>query len=136
MLILFMSWIENIAKGIGNVFEKCRKPLAAIPTILLLYEINKRPGLSAIALASAIISRLSEAGIVSELNPDGTQNKICKLIRIISEEFVNELHNNAQIVVGSNIGNIMSIGTGSNAGGPVVVQSQNMLPFQIKGILR
>lgn len=131
-----MSWIENIAKGIGNVFDKCRKPLAAIPTILLLCEINKKPGLSAIALSSAIISRLSEAGIVSELNPDGTQNKTCKLIRIISEEFVNELHNNAQIVVGSNIGNVISIGQGSNAGGPVVVQSQNLLPFQIKGIIR
>lgn len=131
-----MTWIENIAKGIGNVFTKCRKPLTSIPTVLLLCETNNKPGLSAIAMASAIISRLSEAGIISELNPDGTQNKTCKLIRIVCEEIVNEFHNNAQIVVGSNAGTVVSVGQGANAGGPIVIQSSNTLPFQIKGVIR
>lgn len=131
-----MAWIENIAKSIGDVFDKCRKPLAAIPTILLLCEIANRPGLSAIALASAIISRLGEAGIISELNPDGTQNKICKLIRIMCEEIVNEIHNNGRVTVGLNTGAVVSVGQGSNAGGSMVVRSQNLLPFQAYGLMQ
>lgn len=131
-----MTWIESISKGIANVLEKCRKPAKTVPAVLLLCEMSNRPGLSAIALTSAIISRLSEAGIVSELNPDGTPNKTCMMIRIMMEEIVNEFHNNAFVEGAQNSGEITSIGTGANAGGPITITSTNALPFGFKALVR
>lgn len=131
-----MSWVSTIAKGIERAFDFARPPIKmSIPPLLLLCEVQTRPGLSAIALASSIIRRLPEAGIKTEVNIDGSPNKINQLVRIFSEEIVKEFKDNALITCGINSNTINSIGTGGNAGGPVVVNSINTLPIIIKGIL-
>lgn len=130
-----MSWIQNIANGIESAFSMARPPLPFIPPLLLLCEVNNRPGLSAIALTAAIIKRLGEAGIVSGVNPDGSPNKICMFIRIFVEEMVKEFKDNASISSMLVPGAVNSVGTGANAGGPVVVTSMNTIPMVIKGIL-
>ena len=131
-----MSWISSIANGIEKAFKFARPALQSIPPILLLCEVRTRPGLSAIALTAAIIKRLPEAGIDTGPNNDGSPNKINQFVRIISEEWIKELKDNALVTCALQPGTINSVGTGGNAGGPVVVTSYNTIPINIRGILQ
>lgn len=130
-----MSWINTIAQGIENAFNAVRPALKPIPPLLLLCEVMQRPGLSAIALASAIIRRLPEAGIETGVNPDGTPNKINKFIRILCEEIVKEIKDNAKVTCAIAPTSINSIGTGANAGGTIVVKSYNTIPVNTDGLV-
>ena len=130
-----MSWITRIADGIQTAFSVVRKPLLSIPPILLISEVYQRPGLSAIALASAIIRRLPEAGIETGVNNDGSPNKINQFVRIFCEQVVQEIKDNARVTCAIQPGTINSVGTGGNAGGPVVVTSFNTIPINIMGII-
>ena len=130
-----MSWITRIADGIQTAFSVVRKPLLSIPPILLICEVYQRPGLSAIALASAIIRRLPEAGIETGVNNDGSPNKINQFVRIFCEQVVQEIKDNARVTCAIQPGTINSVGTGGNAGGPVVVTSFNTIPINIMGII-
>lgn len=130
-----MGWIEKIANAIEDVFDTVRTPLQTIPPLLLICEIHQRSGLSAIALASSVISRLPEAGIETGVNADGSENKINQFVRIFSEEIVKEIKDNARITAIIESGTLVSTGTGANAGGPVVVQSSNILPTSALGII-
>lgn len=131
-----MSWITSIANGIQRAFDFARPALTmTIPPILLLCEINNRPGLSAIALTSSIIRRLPEAGIQTGVNPDGSPNKINQFVRILSEEIIREFKDNALITCGLPSATINSVGTGASPSGPIVVNSLNTMPLIIKGIL-
>lgn len=131
-----MSWINRIADGIEKAFSVVRKPLVPIPPILLICEVYQRPGLSAIALASAIIKRLPEAGIETGVNNDGSPNKINQFIRIFCEQVVQELKDNALVTCSILPGTINSVGRGANECGPVVVTSSNTVPINIRGILQ
>ena len=132
-----MNWINNIAKTIDTAFNVARPKLnKVIAPILLICEVKNRPGLSAIALASAVIKRLSEAGIETGVNADGTPNKVNKFVRIFCEEIVKEFKDNAQITCGLESGVVSRLGTGANSGGPVVVKSVNTFPINIYGLLR
>ena len=86
-----MSWIQTIADGIEKAFDTVRPALKSIPPFLLICELYKRPGLSAIALTSAIIRRLPEAGIETGVNPDGSENKVNQFVRIMCEETIKEI---------------------------------------------
>lgn len=131
-----MSWINKIANGIEKAFSTVRAPLQIIPPILLIGELYQRPGLSAIALASSIIKRLPEAGIETGVNNDGSPNKINQFVRILSEEIIQEIKDNARVTCVVESGTINSLGTGANAGGPVVVTSVNTIPINIMGIIQ
>lgn len=130
-----MSWINKIANGIEKAFSTVRAPLQIIPPILLISELYQRPGLSAIALASSIIKRLPEAGIETGVNNDGSPNKINQFVRILSEEIIQEIKDNARVTCVVESGTINSLGTGANAGGPVVVTSVNTIPINVMGII-
>lgn len=130
-----MSWINKIANGIEKAFSTVRAPLQIIPPILLICEVYQRPGLSAIALASSIIKRLPEAGIETGVNNDGSPNKINQFVRILSEEIIQEIKDNARVTCVVESGTINSLGTGANAGGPVVVTSVNTIPINVMGII-
>ena len=131
-----MSWINTIAQGIENAFKAVRPALQSIPPLLLLCEVFQRPGLSAIALTSAIIRRLPEAGIETGVNADGSPNKINQFVRVLCEEIVTEIKDNAKVTCVLQPGTINSIGTGANAGGPVVVTSYNTIPVNTTGIIQ
>ena len=90
-----MSWIQTIADGIEKAFDAVRPALKSIPPFLLICELYKRPGLSAIALTSAIIRRLPEAGIETGVNPDGSENKVNQFVRIMCEETIKEIETKA-----------------------------------------
>ena len=131
-----MSWINKIANGIEKAFSTVRPALRSIPPILLISEVYQRPGLSAISLASSIIKRLPEAGIETGVNNDGSPNKINQFVRILSEQIVQEVKDNALVTCVVEPGTINSVGTGANAGGPVVVTSVNTIPITLNGIIQ
>ena len=131
-----MSWINTIAQGIENAFKAVRPALQSIPPLLLLCEVFQRPGLSAIATTGSIIKRMPEAGIETDINPCGAPNVNNKFIRIICEEVIKEIKDNAKVTCVLQPGTINSIGTGANAGGPVVVTSYNTTPVNTMGIIQ
>ena len=130
-----MSWINTIAQGIENAFKTVRPALKSIPPLLLLCEVFQRPGLAAIALASAIIRRLPEAGIETGVNPDGSPNKTNKFVRVLCEELVKEIKDNAKVTCAIAPTSINIIGTGANAGGTIVVKSYNTIPVNTDGLV-
>lgn len=131
-----MSWIENISSGIEQLFSKVRPALTAIPPLLLLCELKNRSGLSAIALTAAIIKRLPEVGIETGLNNDGSANKITGLIRVMSEEIINEIKDNGVVNAVIEPGSVITTGTGANAGGPITIISTNTVVSSMLGLMR
>lgn len=130
-----MSWIQTIANGIEKTFESIRPALKTIPPLLLICELYKRPGLSAIALTSAIIRRLPEAGIETGKNPDGSENKVNQFVRIMCEEIVKEIKDNARVTTVIEPGSVIGTGTGANAGGPIVVSTINTMIGKTVGLI-
>ena len=131
-----MSWINTIAQGIENAFNAVRPALKSIPPLLLLCEVVQRPGLSAIATIGSIIKRMPEAGIETGVNPCGAPNVNNKLIRIVCEEVIKEIKDNAKVTCVIAPKSISSIGIGSNASGPIVVKSYNTMPVITNGIIK
>ena len=127
-----MSWINRIADGIDKAFSTVRKPLATLPPLLLICEVSQRPGLSAIALTSSIIQRMSEAGIETGVNNCGAPNKNNKFIRIVCEELINEIKDNARVTCILESQKLNSLGSGSG----VVVSSVNTIPTSTSGIVQ
>ena len=131
-----MSWINTIAQGIEKAFNTVRPALKSIPPLLLLCEVVQRPGLSAIATIGSIIKRMPEAGIETGVNPCGAPNVNNKLIRIVCEEVIKEIKDNAKVTCVIAPKSITSIGIGSNASGPIVVKSYNTIPVITNGIIK
>lgn len=130
-----MSWIQKIADGILKSFDAMRPALNTIPPLLLICELYRRPGLSAIALTAAIISRLPEAGIDTGKNPDGSENKVNQFVKIMCEEFIKEIKDNARVTTVIEPGSVIGTGTGANAGGPIVVSTINTMIGKTVGLI-
>lgn len=131
-----MAWLDKIANTINTAISSLRPPVTPIPPILLLCEILDRPGLSAISLTSAIISRFPEIGIPTGVNVDGSENLINKYTKVVVEEIIKEFQNHAVINCAIEPGSINFTGMGGNAGGPVAVNGTNTAPTSVGGIIR
>ena len=128
--------MAGISDSVNQVLgDGVRQPFMPLPAILLTPELQSRSGLSAIALTSAIIRRLPEAGIETGPNPDGSENMICQFVRIIAEEVVKEIKDNARVTSVITPGSVTTLGTGGNAGGPVTVLSSNTLTSSTLGLI-
>ena len=114
------------ANSISSVLEKARAPIATIPAILLICSAIKRPGLSAMMIASRIIKRQSEAGAPFGAAADGSANVAEAMERIRVEEMVNALKMESRVQIGMPIGGVQIMATGANSGGPVVVNGFNI----------
>lgn len=128
--------IEKICQSINKLLEKARAPLIAIPAVMLICSAIKRPGLSAMMIASNIIRRQSEAGAPIGANIDGSKNiaEAMEVIRV--EEILKAIHLDGKVEIAIPPGSITSVGTGANSGGPVVVTSVNTMPVSGFGIFR
>lgn len=131
-----MSAIQKIVDSINKVINAVRVPVIPISATLLLCNVFKRPGLSAMMIAANVIKRQNEFGAPTGTLPDGSKNMMNALIYVMSEEIVKELQKNCVIEGVVPPGTMVLTGTGANAGGPVVVQSTNILPVKITGLLR
>lgn len=125
--------VNNITSTIQN---KMSIPLVPIPPILTAYGTIQRPGISPMLISSRIISRQADFGAPTGNNIDGNPNLMNQLIYAIVEELVYALKQEGKVEVSIPIGGIVTTGTGSNAGGPVVVTSNNIIPVSGNGIIR
>lgn len=127
--------IDSICNAISSAIEKARAPIATIPAILLICSAIKRPGLSAMVIASRIIQRQAEAGASFGAAADGTANVSEAMERIRVEEMVKALKMESRIQGATPIGGIQVIATGANAGGPVVCNGFNINMPRTDGII-
>lgn len=128
--------ISEICDSITSLFKNIRAPQTPIPGMLLAASSINRPGVSAKIIASNIITRQSEAGAPVGANIDGSRNiaEAMEVIRV--EEILKALRLDAKIEIAIPPGGIVTMGTGANAGGPVVVTSSNISPITGTGIIR
>ncbi len=131
-----LGGIQKIVDSINGVLEKVRVPVIPIPAILLLCCVFKRPGLSAMMIASKVIKRQSEFGAPTGALPDGTPNKMNALIYVMTQEIVDEIQKSCVIEGVVPPGTMVVNGYGANAGGPIVTVGTNILPVKVTGILR
>lgn len=127
--------IESITNKINKVIEGVRAPLATIPALLLVCSAIKRPGLSAMLIASNIIRRQAEAGAPFGPADDGSSNISEAMERIRVEEIIKALKFDARVQTAIPIGGIQFMGTGVNGGGPIVITGTNIMPAKGDGII-
>lgn len=131
-----MGGIDKIVEKITNVVDKIRVPVIPIPAILLLCSVFRRPGLSAMIIASKVIRRQSEFGGPTGALPDGSSNKMNALIYIMAEEIVREVQKSCVVESVIPPGGMTITGFGANAGGPVTIIGTNTLPVKTTGLPR
>jgi hypothetical protein len=129
--------ISSIVQGITSfVQNKMSIPLIPVPAIMLICSTIKRPGLSPMLIASRIITRQQDFGAPVGVNIDGSPNMMNQMFYVVADEIVNALKMEGKVEIAIPPGGITTIGTGANAGGPVVVTSNNILPVSGDGIVR
>lgn len=128
--------ISGVLNIILSAFSIPDEPVAPLPPPLIMVGAKLRPGVSAQAVASRIISRQSEAGRqVGDVFADGPNNEeAMELIRI--EEIINAVLTEAKVdvVIPPGIA-VMTIGVG-NLGAPVVSQGATTTMGIGDGIIR
>ena len=129
--------ISTIVQSISSFIQnKMSIPLIPVPAIMLICSTIKRPGLSPMLIASRIITRQQDFGAPVGVNIDGSPNMMNQLFYVIADEIVTALKMEGKVEVAIPPGGITTIGTGANAGGPVIVTSNNITPISGNGIMR
>ena len=128
--------ISSILSIVLSAFSVPKQPVTPLPPPLLLIGANLRPGVTASEIASRIISRQSEAGlVVGDVFGDGANTaEAMELIRI--EEIINSLLTEAKIEVVIPPGvAVQTIGIG-NLGAPVVSMGATTTIAVGSGVIR
>lgn len=116
--------IEEICKTIQNVINTyTRKPFTAISGLIMVCSLAQRPGLSCMVSTANIINAIACHDIKTDDMEDGQPNKLNAFIKEVVCEVFRAMKEDANVQVSFGPGSITSVGTGGNAGGPVVVTS-------------
>lgn len=128
--------VKSICDTIKNFAQsKIRSAFPAIPAIIMLCSLAKRPGLSTIMSVINISQNFKKHGIPTEVNEDGTPNLNVQMAYIIVDEIYRALREDAKIQGAGAPGAVNFVGTGANAGGPVAVVGSNTLPFNLSALI-
>lgn len=130
-----LSSISNILKLILSAFSLPQQPAQTVPPQLIFLGAKMRTGMSAKQLASRIISRQSEAKLISgDVFADGgNTHEAMEVIRM--EEIVNMLTTEARVNAALDPGlQVTTIGVG-NLGIPVVSQGATVNVGTVTGII-
>ena|SRR3990167_8069044 len=119
---------ESVLEGVKKCLLIPRPKVPRIPSLLVLLA-KGRPGLSSSKITAGILSRRSEAGI-NPLSPE-----MEKLIRIIVEEIVEGITQDARMTIAINPGIPVTAG-GANAAGPVICQGSTTAPGSGTGVIQ
>lgn len=117
--------IQSICQTIQTLMESIRPPANIIPGIIMICSLVKRPGLSTIFSVGNIITNLSKKGFITGKNEDGSANMTNLLVEAIVSEIYRAIKKDMNLQVAFQPGSMMFMGTGANAGGPVVVNGVN-----------
>ena len=109
--------------------------VSPVPIPLILSGVPRRGGLSAIKIASRIISRKSEAGLPVGVLPSGSVSPDEIMERIRIEEWIKAIQEESVITIAFSPGIAVSA-TGANAGGPIQVIGSTIVPFKGYGVIQ
>ncbi len=133
--IFDFSNISGIINIILSLFKLPEPPIEPLPPPLIMVGAPLRPGISAKAVASRIITRQSEAGLpVGDVFADGN-NTSEAMLAIQVDEVMNSLLTESVVNVVIPPGTAITA-VGANLGGPVVVQGFTTSMGIGNGILR
>jgi len=117
-----LNSISGVLNLILAAFSMPDEPISALPPPLILLGAKLRPGLSASAIASRVISRQSEAGLpVGDVFDDGPNSNELMIV-IMVEEIINAMQTEAVVNVVIPLGVSVSTTGIGNLGIPVVSQ--------------
>lgn len=116
--------IKKVAVGTSQ------RPFPAIPAIVLLCSLAKRPGLSTIVSVVNIVQAIKAKGIPTENNPDGTPNLIVQLIYSTVDEIYRAIREDSNGQTATSPGAITMSGTAYGPAGPMPFTGFNILPFK------
>ena len=128
--------IENIVNKIKSALNSARPKAMNIPGIFMLCSLAKRPGLSVSVSTAITVSKLKVLGFPTGTLPDGQENMTVNFVHSMFEENYRAINEDAVMQGRLGIGDITIQATGANAGGPVTVVGNNMLPVDFNGLLK
>lgn len=123
--------VKAICKAIKMAAEQAtRNALPAIPAIVMLCSLAKRPGLSTIMSVINIVQECKKYGIPTGANEDGTPNLYMMLTKCIVSETYRAIGFDMNGQGAGAPGGISITASGGNAGGPIQVVGFNTGPFK------
>lgn len=131
-----LTSIYGVLNMILSAFKLPETPVEPLPPPLIMVGSNLRPGVSSKQIASRIISRQSEAGlVVGDVFADGP-NTSEAMLTIQCEEIINAILTESvvNVVIPPGVG-IMGVGIG-NLGAPVLIQGVTTTMGIGNGIIR
>jgi hypothetical protein len=131
-----LTSIYGVLNMILSAFKLPETPVEPLPPPLIMVGSNLRPGVSSKQIASRIISRQSEAGlVVGDVFADGP-NTSEAMLAIQCEEIINAILTESvvNVVIPPGVG-IMGVGIG-NLGAPVLIQGVTTTMGIGNGIIR
>jgi hypothetical protein len=118
--------INSICNDLNDILYLAIPCLPKIPSINLALGSPSRKGLNKKLITSKIISRFSEVGIPNGPDASGKQNSMEAYTALLVEEIVDAICYDSKVEVAFKPMDITVMGTGGNAGGPVVVNGYNI----------
>tara|TARA_B100000900_G_scaffold33021_1_gene24929 strand:- start:1710 stop:2126 length:417 start_codon:yes stop_codon:yes gene_type:complete len=135
--------------GCIKVDDKLQKSEELSDFILFLFKENRikipqfslfqillskfRPGLDSDSISSEIISKFDKIGIPSGPLENGTPNVMEEYTKVLMDELVDSIQTDMRIDVAIDAG-MTVLGSGANAGGPVVTTGSNPVPHSGNGL--
>ena len=91
------NWIKEAADSAMGLIDKARLPLQQLPPILQLCRFKYLAGLSETVLTAQIVQALADKGFITEINYDGTPNRIIEFVQCIVGPLVQHIKDNAAV---------------------------------------
>lgn len=125
--------IAQICQTISNYFSKVRAPFPQLSGILLVCSMIRRPGLSVLQSVANITKDLNKLGIPTGPMPDGSPNLTVAFTFASTKETYRAIRKDMMIQAAIQPGTAMVVGTGANAGGPVVISGTIVNAVKVNG---
>ena len=123
---------EELSKFILFLFKENRIKIPKFSLFQILLS-KTRPGLDSDSISSEIISKFEKIGIPSGPLENGAPNVMEEYTKVVMEEMVDALQTDMRVDVAIDAG-MTVLGSGANAGGPVVTTGSNPVPHSGSGL--
>tara|TARA_R110001592_G_scaffold80742_7_gene240244 strand:- start:1373 stop:1789 length:417 start_codon:yes stop_codon:yes gene_type:complete len=123
---------EELSNFILFLFKENRIKIPKFSLFQILLS-KTRPGLDSDSISSEIISKFDKIGIPSGPLENGTPNVMEEYTKVVMDELVDALQSDMRVDVAIDAG-MTVLGSGANAGGPVVTTGSNPTPHSGSGL--
>ena len=123
---------DELSDFILFLFKENRIKIPAFSLFQILLS-KFRPGLDSDSISSEVISKFDKIGIPSGPLENGTPNVMEEYTRVMMDEMVDAIQTDMRIDVAIDAG-MTVLGSGANAGGPVVTTGSNPVPHSGNGL--